>query len=90
MASTPSSATNRRAIRRRRSLAAVVAGVTLGAGLTIASGLSGLVPGLSAGASADDGGPVIVLPATPAADTAPESAPTIALDTTGTDRKSVV
>ena len=37
---------------RRRSLAAVVSGITLGATLTLASGLTGILPGLGTAASA--------------------------------------
>ena len=47
-----SAAASRAHLRRRRSLASVIAGVTLGGALTVASGLSGLVPGLGSGASA--------------------------------------
>lgn len=47
-----SAAASRAHLRRRRSLASVIAGVTLGAALTAASGLTGLIPGLGTGASA--------------------------------------
>ena len=64
------------------------AGVTLGTGLTIASGFSGLVPGLGTGASAADGveqaQPVAVPTEAP-----PAAAPIIALVTTGTAVDSV-
>ena len=49
MAKNSSRVGDRTIIRRRRSLATVLAGVTLGAGLTIASGFTGLVPGLVPG-----------------------------------------